>query len=272
LFFESVIYNRRDIHKLHGGQQQGGISTPSKKKIIMLFSGEQGKRYGYQDHWIEEGVYLFSGEGQYGDMSFVRGNLAVRNHIEDGKDLHLFEYVRTGFVRYIGQMVFIGYREGKGLDREGALRKVLIFELIRINAINEMVETDEDSFVKEMWKESLQALRKKALSVSSYGNTVSERRINVFDRARAISTYVSRRANGYCEACKSKAPFKNIFGRPFLEVHHIRRLSDGGPDHPFWVIGVCPNCHRRAHYGQDREDFNQSLISIVEKREKEMTQ
>src|ERR1700746_1774493 len=24
-----------------------------------------------------------------------------------------------------------------------------------------------------------------------------------------------------------------------------RRLSDGGPDHPRWVVAVCPNCHRR---------------------------
>jgi 5-methylcytosine-specific restriction protein A len=46
---------------------------------------------------------------------------------------------------------------------------------------------------------------------------------------------------------------------PFLEAHHVRRLSDGGLDDPRWVIAVCPNCHRRAHYGADANEFNDSL-------------
>ena len=36
-------------------------------------------------------------------------------------------------------------------------------------------------------------------------------------------------------------------------------LSDGGPDHPRWVVGVCPNCHRRAHYAYDSVASNQRL-------------
>lgn len=35
-------------------------------------------------------------------MEFVPGNLAIRDHVPDGKDLHLFEYVqgkRKGWVR-----------------------------------------------------------------------------------------------------------------------------------------------------------------------------
>ena len=47
------------------------------------------------------------------------------------------------------------------------------------------------------------------------------------------------------------APFITPDGQLYLEVHHIERLSDGGPDHPRWVVAVCPNCHRRAHYAGD---------------------
>lgn len=65
----------------------------------MLFTGETGNQYGYIDGWSEEGVFFYMGEGQRGDMTFVRGNLAIRDHIANGKDIHLFESVRKGFVR-----------------------------------------------------------------------------------------------------------------------------------------------------------------------------
>ncbi len=74
------------------------------------------------------------------------------------------------------------------------------------------------------------------------------------------------RANGVCESCAVAAPFKSRQG-PFLEVHHVLRLADGGPDHPEHVIALCPNCHRRAHYSVDAHDFNTKLIGWLEVRE-----
>jgi len=56
-------------------------------------------------------------------------------------------------------------------------------------------------------------------------------------------------------------------GRPYLEVYHIRRLSDDGPDDPRWVAGLCPNCHRRAHYGADGATFNTALSEVVQRSE-----
>jgi 5-methylcytosine-specific restriction protein A len=48
-------------------------------------------------------------------------------------------------------------------------------------------------------------------------------------------------------------------GRPYLEPHHTRHLSDGGPDHPEWVVAVCPTCHKRAHYASDWKEYNAQL-------------
>jgi len=48
-----------------------------------------------------------------------------------------------------------------------------------------------------------------------------------------------------------------------IEPHHIRRLTDGGPDHPRWIAGVCPNCHRRAHYSSDAEAYNTHLGQVI---------
>jgi len=44
-------------------------------------------------------------------MQYIRGNLAIRDHHLNGKDLHLFEYARDvgrGLVRYVDQMVCTG--------------------------------------------------------------------------------------------------------------------------------------------------------------------
>jgi 5-methylcytosine-specific restriction protein A len=32
------------------------------------------------------------------------------------------------------------------------------------------------------------------------------------------------------------------------------------------VIAVCPNCHRRVHYGEDGDAFNNDLIETAEER------
>ena len=75
------------------------------------------------------------------------------------------------------------------------------------------------------------------------------------------------RADGICERCKNKAPFKGINDKLFLEVHHIHRLADDGPDIPKNVIALCPNCHREAHYGSDFIEIKKKLIKIVSQKE-----
>jgi predicted HNH restriction endonuclease len=86
-------------------------------------------------------------------------------------------------------------------------------------------------------------------------------------RTEAIKLYALKRANGICGGCDSPAPFITLEGRSFLEVHHIRQVSDGGPDHPEWVIAVCPNYHRKAHYAVDKKEFNELLKEKVRKQE-----
>lgn len=123
------IYRRRSLHDLFGGQQQGGISTPSKHNFIMLFTSETGEQYGYNDGW-KDGKYLYTGEGQRGDMQFVRGNAAIRDHHERDKKLHLFRYVKMGHVEYLGEMVYVAHHLRKGPDVDGKMRQVIVFELM----------------------------------------------------------------------------------------------------------------------------------------------
>ena len=83
------FYRRRDLHDEFGGQQQGGIVTPASTPIILLITGEAGLGYGYNDKEVPDGTFVYYGEGQTGPMSFVRGNRAIRDHAESGRDVHL---------------------------------------------------------------------------------------------------------------------------------------------------------------------------------------
>jgi hypothetical protein len=59
-----------------------------------------------------------------------------------------------------------------------------------------------------------------------------------------------RLAGGKCQDCGQFAPFINKATKePFLEVHHIVPLSKGGEDNMDNVVALCPNCHRKRHYG-----------------------
>ncbi|MDH7515993.1 MAG: HNH endonuclease, partial [Bacteroidota bacterium] len=61
---------------------------------------------------------------------------------------------------------------------------------------------------------------------------------------------VLARANGICESCRQPAPFRRASdGSPYLEVHHRVWLSRGGEDTVSNAVALCPNCHRRMHYG-----------------------
>nr|MBL8412645.1 HNH endonuclease [Dechloromonas sp.] len=72
----------------------------------------------------------------------------------------------------------------------------------------------------------------------------------VFVRNPDVVAEVLIRARGHCEQCKKPAPFLRAKdGSPYLEVHHIIQLSQGGEDSVSNAIALCPNCHRMAHFG-----------------------
>jgi len=266
MFVIGETHRRRELHERFGGQWQGGISTPSARNVMLLFTGDKGKYYGYQHGWSKDGVYLYTGVGLRGDMSFARGNAAILEHATNGKAIHLFENDSKGHVRYVGEMVCAGFREIRGPDIDGTDRRVIVFELTFGDALDRAVEPGDE--YEQLWRQPLNKLRRQAIAPFTSKRSPSQRRALALLRSKAIRVYVLQRANGMCEACEEKSLFTTGSGRPYLEPHHIRRSGDGGPDDPRWVIGLCPNCHRRAHDSEDKSEFNQSLERIVEVIEK----
>lgn len=74
--------------------------------------------------------------------------------------------------------------------------------------------------------------------------------IEVFRRNPDVVAEVLLRAKGKCERCQQAAPFKRKSdGTPYLEVHHKRQLADDGEDTVENAEALCPNCHRKEHFG-----------------------
>lgn len=262
MFEVGKVYNRRiDIHGVYKGQQYGGIATPASHSYIFIFTSEAGEEYGYSDGFSPDGTFRYTGEGQVGDMLMSKGNLAIRDHKKNNKEILLFESVSQGMVRFVGNFDYITHHTEERLDKNSEQRAAFIFHLdIAIHTKNNGVELPKSPYlIKPTKGKSLKQLRDIALSNTPTEVQVKEKLINVKYRSDAIKLYVKKRANGYCEGCGTKSAFETKSG-PYLEVHHLTRLSDGGADSPENVIGLCPNCHRRAHYGIDNVSFNDGLM------------
>ena len=65
-----------------------------------------------------------------------------------------------------------------------------------------------------------------------------------------VVAYVLRKSKGKCSDCKEGGPFvSRATGLPYLEVHHIQMLKEGGADTVENAVALCPNCHRKRHHG-----------------------
>lgn len=74
----------------------------------------------------------------------------------------------------------------------------------------------------------------------------------VYERRPDVKAWVLGEARGQCELCQHAAAFVGDDGEPYLELHHVHRLADGGPDTVENAVAVCPGCHRWLHHGADR--------------------
>jgi 5-methylcytosine-specific restriction enzyme A len=214
-------------------------------------------------------MFAYTGEGQKGDMTFARGNRAIRDHMANGRDLLLFEAMKPkGLYRFVGCFGFAGWKV-KPEDSKGKRRNSIVFELARVDDVQPT--SSIEPIEAEPKNKSLQAFRAMALEAAATPTAPSKETQRTFCiRSARVKVYVLKRVNGFCEACKKPAPFLKKDGSLYLEPHHIKRVSDGGPDHPKSVGAVCPTCHRLIHHGDEGMKLNSELERYVLKIEQDL--
>ena len=127
IFNTGSLYKRSAIHEKYGGNGQSGISPSAKYPYIFIFSGSGGEQHGYKDQWENDYIYSYTGAGQAGDMEFVRGNLALRDHLKNGKRVFLFEYVKKAYVKFICELEFQDFGMFLAPDSSGTPREAIKF-------------------------------------------------------------------------------------------------------------------------------------------------
>ena len=142
-------YKRKELHDFFGGQRQGGISTPKNHQYIFIISSKRGKDHGYVDGWIDENKYfLYTGEGQIGDMEFKGGNRAIRDHYENEKRILLFQETKKTFIELKEELELIDYSFIQTLDSENKNRKAIQFKFAAENISKKLDIDTEKRIVK----------------------------------------------------------------------------------------------------------------------------
>ncbi|MFS1980798.1 HNH endonuclease [Vibrio lentus] len=88
-----------------------------------------------------------------------------------------------------------------------------------------------------------------------------------YARSPEVKTWVLNRADGFCECCKKPAPFETEEGKPFLEVHHILPLINGGADTLENCASICSNWYRLLHFRVSSEHSTEKLIQAINRKE-----
>lgn len=182
-----------------------------------------------------------------------------------GRSAKAFEY-RMQNISYVYSVM--GRRWVRGLKpakNVGANILPIIEELI-----NENEGFVSNSVVK--FEGQVSKLREEKVLSIPKGNAAPDKKMGqsvTFNRNPEVVAWVLKNSNGFCEGCKCPAPFKKPDGQFYLEVHHMRRLADGGSDTITNALAVCPNCHRRLHYSDDKEIFLSSIYKNIDRLVKE---
>lgn len=157
----------------------------------------------------------------------------------------------------------ITYYEAKNNVRLRSLRELHSSYLAIYKGISNLEEFNE-SFEKAVEKaiNTPKDERQRKIFESGIMPKIRPVVVHVYERNPFVVAEVLDRACGVCEKCNAPAPFKRKKdGSPYLEVHHKKRLADGGEDTVNNAMALCPNCHRELHFGK-----HNNALHFMEKR------
>lgn len=276
-FIVGQEYERPRLLDFIGSRQmQSGVLWGSKESgcLVCTSGGKGGKRAGYSDEQLADGSWWYFGQGLVGDQS---PSNAANAKLSSGKLSVLFFTTREPTAREVatrggygklfafrGDFNVVGFEPFVPSDGNRKGDRLWRFRLVPVGDCSDHWRENESTNAERHvdLQEMQRTLYVDSLE-SGLGISLQEYR----RRSAAVHLYATLRASGRCEGCSLAAPFSRPDGRPFLEVHHMTRLADDGPDLPANVAALCPNCHRRAHYSIDRMEFGCSLREQIARLE-----
>ena len=246
------VLNNTQLCEIFLCSTQGGMRKSNATNSLVLISNHIGDNV-YEDKWIN-GVLHYTGMGQTGDqdINWAQNKTLAESNM-NGVEVHLFEVFNSGEYTYQGQVSLVGdpYKS-KQPDLNNNLREVYIFPIALKN--NEKPTTISEGDYREKIERQERVAKKISTNeladrIRYISNEVGQREVSstAYERNPLVAEYARRRADGICELCGEAAPFNKNDGTPFLEIHHIKWLAEGGEDNVSNTVALCPNCHRKMH-------------------------
>jgi len=255
-------YTNDDICKAFLCSPRGGMRRSKRTNTLVLISNQKSI---YDGRWIENKLY-YIGMGSKGSQT-LKGNqnITLYESNTNGIDVHLFEMFRNKVNTYMGrvQLADKPFQE-KQDDADGQLRQVWVFPLQLIDEgkpvrMDELERVFQDEY-KESQQLSIEELKDRINKTAKHPGS-RESTTRVFQKSPYVKDFTLRRASGVCELCNQKAPFNKPNGKPYLEVHHIHQLADGGEDTTENAVALCPNCHRMMHSLNRKSDIDMLILA-----------
>ena len=140
-------YKREDLMLAFLGAFQGGINICKRTNTIVITSKHTGNRI-YDDKLFDGDIMYYTGEGQVGNQKMWKGNKAILESKEMGRDIHLFvrfkptEYTYFGIVELVDQPFFADEK-----DIKGNMRKVIKFPMMQRTSFRELTEYETRNIV-----------------------------------------------------------------------------------------------------------------------------
>ncbi|MFZ7138018.1 MAG: HNH endonuclease [archaeon] len=252
-----------ELSRIFKCSSQGGMRRSHRTNSLVIVS-DYTKQF-YEDGW-EENTFYYTGMGLRGNQSLqFSQNKTLAESNENGVLVHLFEVFERGKYVYQGEMMLQSkpYQETQS-DVDNNERTVWIFPLKFKNNVSP-VPIKKKSYIKKRNTKEKQAKRlttdELKQRVSSLKPKRSTRKIisEQFVRNEFVTEFIKRKANGRCQLCQNPAPFTDKNDQPYLEAHHVVWLSRKGTDTIDNVVALCPNCHRKMHILDSKDDKERLL-------------
>lgn len=284
MFKSGELYERTKLLNFIGSnQQQSGIlwNKEGSDTIIITTGGRHTKRVSYLDSQLEDGSWIYTGQGEKGDQNPYNFANSLLTNLDkkillfttrepNAQEVRLRGHHKKQY-QYEGLFKVIDWKIETQTEGKRKGDKLVKYSLQPIDT--DELEEENLPIVNPLENILLEPsefynLRKKALkNINKPLKTATIILTEYKNRSIEIKKYALLRANGRCENCEKEAPFVNVNEIPFLEVHHIFSLADEGPDHPINVAAICPNCHKEAHYGKNKEKIKEELSLKISKKE-----
>ena len=245
------IYTNAKITSTFKINPQSGMRRGLENNCLVLTCNHVKKEY--NDRW-ENNILYYTGKGlKESSQKFERENKTLRDSNELEIDVYLFEVFKEGEYTFSGKVYLCDtpiiekqYNKSKKCERD-----VIIFPLKKCDVdLKEYKNYQKKIMTKKTLKE-LEELYKQREKVSKKSTKI----VNNYNRSLIVKEIALKKAQGICQLCEEQAPFFDKNNSPFLEVHHIVPLSEGGEDSTENVVALCPNCHRKIHILEDENDI-----------------